>query len=157
MACARASVLRFLAQRVHAYIPVEASAFTAGGMRSLSSSGSGASPSGVKSVPFNIVLPQTFRLDNLRDNQGAKKPKRKKGRGVGGGHGLARSAGEGSKGQKSHQGGGVPLGFEGGQSPLWRRTPKFGYMAKAFRREMDEVNLSQLQEWIDQGRIDTSE
>ena len=76
---------------------------------------------------------------------------------MGGGHGLARSAGEGSKGQKSHQGGGIPLGFEGGQSPLWRRTPKFGYMAKVFRREMDVVNLDQLQLWIDQGRINPAE
>ncbi len=103
------------------------------------------------------MLPQSLRLDNLRDLPGANKTKRKKGRGVGGGHGLARSAGEGSKGQKSHQGGGIPLGFEGGQSPLWRRTPKFGYMPKIFRREMEKVNLDKLQLWVDTGRVDATQ
>ncbi len=81
---------------------------------------------------------------------------RRKGRGVGSGHGLARSAGEGSKGQKSHEGGGIPYGFEGGQSPLWRRTPKYGAMHKMFRKELEPLNLEKLQLWIDTGRIDTS-
>lgn len=153
--------LRAILRRLHAFVPAE---FALGatvrsltrGFATTTTEASGSSSSAPRRVRVPSP-PQTFRLDDLRDNDGARKTKRKKGRGVGGGHGLARSAGEGSKGQKSHQGGGIPLGFEGGQSPLWRRTPKFGYMAKVFRREMDVVNLNQLQLWIDQGRVDVSQ
>lgn len=117
-----------------------------------------AADAGTKAAASRPVLPPpTLRFNDLRDNPGAHIRKRKKGRGVGGGHGLARSAGEGSKGQKSHEGGGIPFGFEGGQSPLWRRTPKFGYMAKIFRVEMQPVNLHKLQLWVDTGRIDPSQ
>lgn len=162
---ARASVLRGALCRarllVHAFAPAECA--SAGALPRSTAAASSAVTACVgtrglasSSKAFDVVMPQTFRLDDLRDLPGAKKRQRRKGRGVGSGHGLARSGGEGSKGQKSHQGGGIPLGYEGGQSPLWRRTPKFGYMPRMFRRELDEVNLDQLQLWIDQGRIDTS-
>ena len=99
--------------------------------------------------------PRTFRYDDLRDNPGARTRVRRKGRGVGSGHGLARSAGLGTRGQKSH-GGGLAITFEGGQSPLWRRTPKFGHMARVFREEPAPLNLDRLQLWIDTGRLDAS-
>jgi hypothetical protein len=124
---------------------------------SSSSSGSSATSASARAAAdVRRKVPQSLHLSDLRDNPGAKKRQRKKGRGVGGGHGLGRTAGEGAKGQKSHEGGGIKHAFEGGQSPLWRRTPKFGQMAKMFQEEMEPVNLSKLQLWIDSGRIDPS-
>jgi large subunit ribosomal protein L15 len=97
--------------------------------------------------------PPTIMYTDLRDNPGARTRVRRKGRGVGSGHGLGRSAGLGTRGQRSH-GGGLANTFEGGQSPLWRRTPKFGQMHKMFRKELEPLNLDRLQLWIDTGRID---
>ena len=97
--------------------------------------------------------PRELTISRLADNPGAITRKRRKGRGVGSGHGLARSAGLGTRGQRSH-GGGLAITFEGGQSPLWRRTPKFGVMPKRFRRELEPLNLDRLQLWIDTGRLD---
>jgi hypothetical protein len=105
-----------------------------------------------------LILPESIDAGSLRDLPGSKKRTRRKGRGVGSGHGLARSAGEGSKGQKSHEAGGISYGFEGGQSPLWRRTPKIGVARpRMLRRETVPVNLAKLQLWIDTGKIDTAE
>lgn len=114
------------------------------------SAGAAPAPGGALTLP-----PPTIRYDNLRDNAGARTRVRRKGRGVGSGHGLARSAGLGTRGQRSH-GGGTALTFEGGQSPLWRRTPKFGVMAKMFREELETLNLARLQLWIDTGRLDAT-
>jgi hypothetical protein len=97
--------------------------------------------------------PRSLTISQLADNPGARTRQRRKGRGVGSGHGLARSAGLGTRGQRSH-GGGLAITFEGGQSPLWRRTPKFGVMPKRFRRELEPLNLDRLQLWIDTGRLD---
>ena len=100
--------------------------------------------------------PPSLLYTDLRDNPGAKTRQRRKGRGVGSGHGLGRSAGLGTRGQNSH-GGGLAITFEGGQSPLWRRTPKFGQMHKMFRAELEPLNLDRLQLWIDTGRLDVSQ
>jgi large subunit ribosomal protein L15 len=78
--------------------------------------------------------------------------RKRKGRGEG--SGMGRTAGRGMKGTKSRSGGSVALGFEGGQSPLWRRTPKIGFMVKGLDRPCEPVNLDKLQLFIDQGRID---
>jgi hypothetical protein len=104
------------------------------------------------SAPLTLP-PRSLTITQLADNPGAVTRKRRKGRGVGSGHGLARSAGLGTRGQRSH-GGGLAVTFEGGQSPLWRRTPKFGVMPKRFRRELEPLNLDRLQLWIDTGRLD---
>jgi large subunit ribosomal protein L15 len=104
------------------------------------------------------VLPSSLLLSNIRDNEGARKRTRRKGRGVGSGHGLARSAGEGSKGHKSHEGGTTSWGFEGGQAPLWRRTPKIGVaMPRFLRKELETLSLQKLQLWVDTKRINTEE
>ena len=58
--------------------------------------------------------------------------------------GQGKSAGKGQKGQKARQGGGVRLGFEGGQMPLYRRLPKVGF-TNIFRKEYAVVNLSDLE------------
>ena len=64
-----------------------------------------------------------LRLNDLRDNPGARKQKTRKGRGIGSGKG--KTAGRGHKGQKAR--GTARLGFEGGQTPLRRRLPRRGF------------------------------
>ena len=109
-----------------------------------SSAHSSSSASSSSSGSSSPLPPRSRVFHALRDNPGAKTRVRRKGRGVGSGHGLARSAGLGSKGQKSH-GGGLAITFEGGQSPLWKRTPKYGDLPKMFRREVETLNLSKFQ------------
>jgi large subunit ribosomal protein L15 len=63
-----------------------------------------------------------MKLHELRPAEGAKKRQKRVGRGIGSGHG--KTAGRGMKGQNSRSGGGVRPDFEGGQTPLWQRTPE---------------------------------
>ena len=66
-----------------------------------------------------------MRLNTLSPAEGAKHSAKRLGRGIG--SGLGKTGGRGHKGQKSRTGGGVRRGFEGGQMPLYRRLPKFGF------------------------------
>ena len=66
-----------------------------------------------------------MRLNSLSPAEGAKHNAKRLGRGIG--SGLGKTGGRGHKGQKSRTGGGVRRGFEGGQMPLYRRLPKFGF------------------------------
>ena len=66
-----------------------------------------------------------MKLNSLQYNEGSRRKHYRKGRGLGSGNG--KNAGSGNKGQNSRSGGGVRLGFEGGQMPLWRRLPKRGF------------------------------
>lgn len=66
-----------------------------------------------------------MRLNSLSPAEGAKHSGKRLGRGIG--SGLGKTSGRGHKGQKSRTGGGVRRGFEGGQMPLYRRLPKFGF------------------------------
>jgi large subunit ribosomal protein L15 len=95
-----------------------------------------------------------IRLNQLADVPGSRKPKRRVGRGQGSGRG--RRSGRGNKGQKARSGGGVRPGFEGGQTPLYKRIRKFGFKNARFKRKYAPLNLSRLQFWIDTGRIDPS-
>ncbi len=91
-------------------------------------------------------------LNQLHDNPGARKARKRIGRGEGSGTGG--TAGRGDKGQKSRSG--VSLrGFEGGQMPLYRRLPKRGFN-NPFRKAYVAVNLGGLQKAIDEGRLDAS-
>lgn len=91
-----------------------------------------------------------MRLNELRDNPGATRPRKRVGRGAGSGKG--KTAGRGNKGQLARSG--VALkGFEGGQMPLHRRLPKRGFK-NPFSKDYNEVNLGRLQAAIDKGRID---
>ncbi len=92
-------------------------------------------------------------LNNLRDNPHAKYDKVRVGRGNGSGKG--KTAGRGHNGQNSRSGGGAPLGFEGGQTPLARTLPKRGFVNK-HRMVFTPVNLGRLQDFIDAGRLDPS-
>ncbi|MEK6646945.1 MAG: 50S ribosomal protein L15 [Candidatus Firestonebacteria bacterium] len=80
-------------------------------------------------------------LSNLKWNKGAKKNKKRIGRGTGSGHG--KTSGKGHKGQKSRSGYSRSPGFEGGRMPLIRRTPKRGFK-NPFRVEQQIVNLRDL-------------
>ncbi|MFB6434988.1 MAG: 50S ribosomal protein L15 [Candidatus Malihini olakiniferum] len=82
-----------------------------------------------------------MHLNTLSPAKSAKQAPKRLGRGIG--SGLGKTAGRGHKGQKSRSGGGVRRGFEGGQMPLTRRLPKFGFTS---RNEMTkaEIRLSDL-------------
>ncbi len=82
-----------------------------------------------------------MKLHELRPAEGARKAPKRVGRGTG--SGLGRNAGKGEKGQKSRSGGGVRLGFEGGQMPLYRRLPKRGF-TNIFAKEYAEINVERL-------------
>lgn len=83
-----------------------------------------------------------MQLNNLQAAPGAKRAKRRVGRGIG--SGLGKTAGRGHKGQKSRSGGFHKVGFEGGQMPLQRRLPKRGFVSLT-RNDTAQVRLSDLQ------------
>jgi large subunit ribosomal protein L15 len=83
---------------------------------------------------------------NIRAPKGQKKNKRL-GRGVGSGHG--KTAGKGTKGQKARAGGGVRLGFEGGQMPLFRRIARRGFSNYPFKKVFQVINVSDLNRFAD--------
>lgn len=83
-----------------------------------------------------------MKLNNIKPNAGGGSVEKKRlGRGIGSGHG--KTSGKGHKGQNARSGGGVRPGFEGGQMPLFRRTPKRGF-TNIFAKEYAIVNLSDL-------------
>lgn len=82
-----------------------------------------------------------MRLNELQPAAGAKRPRRRVGRGIAAGRG--KTCGRGHKGQKSRSGRGAGAGYEGGQMPLQRRLPKFGFVSRR-SRFADEVRLDQL-------------
>ncbi|KAK6924207.1 Ribosomal protein L18e/L15P [Dillenia turbinata] len=91
-------------------------------------------------------------LNDLRDNKGARKQKKRKGRGIG--SGLGKTAGRGHKGQKAR--GTYKFGFEGGQTPLRRRLPKRGFK-NPFSLTFQPVGLGKIAKLINAGKIDSSE
>lgn len=82
-----------------------------------------------------------MELNNIKPAQGAKRDRRRVGRGIG--SGLGKTAGRGHKGQKSRAGGYHKVGFEGGQMPLQRRLPKRGFKSASLKYNA-EVNLTDL-------------
>jgi large subunit ribosomal protein L15 len=93
-----------------------------------------------------------MKLSEIADRPGARKTRRRVGRGIGSGKG--KTAGRGVKGQKARTGVAVK-GFEGGQMPLHRRLPKRGFN-KPFRKAFNEINLGRIQEAIDAGKLDAN-
>jgi len=83
-----------------------------------------------------------MELNKLKPAEGAKKARRRVGRGIG--SGLGKTAGRGHKGQKSRAGGFHKVGFEGGQMPLQRRLPKRGFKSQSAKYNA-EVTLAALQ------------
>jgi large subunit ribosomal protein L15 len=91
-----------------------------------------------------------MRLNELKDQDGATKAKKRLGRGVG--SGLGKTSGRGVKGQKARSGVAIK-GFEGGQMPLHRRLPKRGFN-NIFAKTYNELNLGRIQQAVDAGRLD---
>ncbi len=91
-----------------------------------------------------------MKLSELSDRPGARKVRRRIGRGIGSGKG--KTGGRGGKGQTARTGVAIK-GFEGGQMPLHRRLPKRGFN-NIFRKEYNEVNLGRVQAAIDAGKLD---
>ena len=91
-----------------------------------------------------------MKLNELRDNPGATKKRKRVGRGPG--SGMGKTAGRGIKGQKSRSGVAIN-GYEGGQMPLYQRLPKRGFNSRN-RKSYAVVNLQLLQKFIDAKKID---
>ena len=91
-----------------------------------------------------------MKLNELRDNPGARKGRVRVGRGIG--SGLGKTAGRGQKGQTSRSGVSI-FGFEGGQMPLHMRLPKRGFN-NIFAKDYAEVNLGAIQKVIDAKKLD---
>ena len=83
-----------------------------------------------------------MQLNTIKPAAGAKKARRRVGRGIG--SGLGKTAGRGHKGQKSRSGGFHKVGFEGGQMPMYRRLPKRGFISLT-RRHVGQITLNDLE------------
>ncbi len=88
-----------------------------------------------------------LKLNTLKSPKGAHKNTKRLGRGHASGQGQ--QAGKGHKGQKARSGGGVRLGFEGGQMPLYRRLPKRGFKNAPFKKVFSIISLSDLDKKFD--------
>ena len=94
-----------------------------------------------------------MKLNEIKDNQGARKDRKRVARGIGSGSG--KTAGRGQKGQKSRSGVAVN-GFEGGQMPLYRRLPKRGFK-NPFAKVFAVVNLDSIQKAVDAGKLNAED
>ncbi len=92
-----------------------------------------------------------MRLHELKAAEGSTKAPKRRGRGTATGQG--KTGGRGMNGQKSRSGGGVRLGFEGGQMPLYRRLPKRGF-TNPFSKEYAEINVQDLNRFEDGAVVD---
>jgi len=96
-----------------------------------------------------------MRQDELRPPLGAKHKAKRVGRGDGSGHGTY--SGRGCKGQKSRSGGGVRLGFEGGQLPLIRRLPRKRGFTNIFKAEYNIINVGELDVFPPESEVNQEE
>src|SRR5271154_2536691 len=94
-----------------------------------------------------------MKLHELSGRPGARKTRKRIGRGIGSGKG--KTGGRGGKGQTARSGVRIK-GFEGGQMPLHRRLPKRGFKNTMFAKKLNEVNLGPVQEAIDAGLLEAS-
>ena len=92
-----------------------------------------------------------MRIEDLRPAPGATRKRKRIGRGPGSGHGGTST--KGHKGQKSRAGASIPVWFEGGQMPLQRRLPKYGFKNRN-RVAYDPVNLARLSALVAEGRVE---
>ena len=94
-----------------------------------------------------------MKLNALMDNFGARKNVKRVGRGMASGYG--KTAGRGTKGQKARAGSRKQATFQGGQMPILRRFPKFGFN-NPFHKEYTTINLGDIEKFIASGKIDAS-
>ena len=95
-----------------------------------------------------------MKLNELMQNAGARKERRRVGRGMG--SGLGKTSGKGEKGQKARSGVSIPATFEGGQLPLYRRLPKRGFSNAQFKIKYAIINVCDLNRF-DDGAVVTPE
>ena len=94
-----------------------------------------------------------MKLFELKPSEGSTKSRKRLGRGHG--SGLGKTSGRGHKGQKARSGGGVRIGFEGGQMPIYRRLPKRGF-TNIFAKEYVEVKISDLNKFDNGATVDAN-
>lgn len=94
-----------------------------------------------------------MKLFELAPSEGSVKDRKRVGRGHGSGSG--KTSGRGHKGQKARSGGGVRIGFEGGQMPIYRRLPKRGF-TNIFAKEYAEVKISDLNKFEADAVVDAA-
>lgn len=92
------------------------------------------------------------KLEDLKTPEGSTQEKTRRGRGYGSGTG-GHESGRGTKGQNARSGGKPKVGFEGGQTPIWRRFPKVGF-SNPNKKELEWVNVYQLNRYDDDEVID---
>ena len=92
-----------------------------------------------------------MKLHTLKPNEGSIKNRKRVGRGQGSGTG--KTSGRGEKGQNARSGGGVRVGFEGGQTPLFRRLPKRGFSNALLKKEYAIINLDELNKFEDGAEV----
>ena len=92
-----------------------------------------------------------MKLNSVKPNPYATKARKRVGRGPGSGTG--KTAGRGENGQNSRSGGGVRIGFEGGQTPLFRRLPKRGFSNARFKKVYAVINLDDLNKFDDGAEV----
>jgi large subunit ribosomal protein L15 len=94
-----------------------------------------------------------MKLNELRDNPGARQARKRLGRGIG--SGLGKTSGKGHKGAKARTSNPKPRFFEGGQMPIYRRLPKRGF-TNIFKADYAIVNVGGVQRAIDAGKLDAA-
>ena len=94
-----------------------------------------------------------MKLFELKPGEGSTKDAKRKGRGHGSGNG--KTAGRGHKGQNARSGGGVRIGFEGGQMPIYRRLPKRGFN-NVFAKQYAEIKVSDLNKFENGAVVDAA-
>lgn len=96
-----------------------------------------------------------MKMHDLGPAYGSTTTSKRVGRGIG--SGLGKTAGKGHKGQKARSGGSIRRGFEGGQTPLYRRIPKRGFNNANFANRFATINLSDLNRYFNDGDVVTPE
>jgi len=91
-----------------------------------------------------IYMP--LKIEDLKPTPGSRKPKKRVGRGIG--SGLGKTSGKGHKGQKARGKGKISKIFEGGQTNIIRRTPKYGFSNKPFKKVYSIVNVDTLEKYF---------
>ena len=93
-----------------------------------------------------------MNIQSLRPAENSRFSQKRLGRGIG--SGVGKTSGKGHKGQNARSGGGVRVGFEGGQMPLIRKLPRRGFTNAPFRKEYSIINVSDLNKFDDNTVVD---
>jgi large subunit ribosomal protein L15 len=97
----------------------------------------------------------SLKIEDLKPSVGSNKPKKRLGRGTGSGHG--KTSGKGHKGEKARGKGKISKVFEGGQTNIIRRTPKYGFSNAPFKKEYSIVNVATLEKYFSENEEVTPE